>query len=371
MSLAAAFLLCALAGAAHACDLQSMSTQTEHMNDKCCAHGACDGTGVPAKCNTQCRPAFETFWSDCGAYMNYLPGTESMKNFAKLCEDGKPDEVGSKVTSCDAGTLLTTLLFSCSGVDQNNAQEFCGTECSRAIEDFQARCKHKPSVAGRAALDAAEGWLLTCKEFAVEPPSCHSKACNGAHDTHCAKADSRGECAELDADDNNVFCAWQVCKGRGGGAPPPPPVIKRPGCIDKKAINFDPKANVMAPGACLYNKPPPPPPFGPPPPTLPCNTHSMYGCKTKSACLAIKMQWVPCNTLAKFGGQCAGLSEEDGGQCTRCAICLLREKNLHTLAQPSTVHTVYCKLQTFPRSVRCIPESDCDAVTFSEHASTI
>lgn len=233
-----------------------------------------------------------------------------MKEFAAKCEDSKPDSSGSKVTTCDAGTLLTTLLFSCSGVDQNNAQEFCDTECSRGVKEYVHRCKGKESAAANIALTQAEGWLRKCianKDVA----KCHSAVCNGAHDNLCAKGNSRGACNQLSAQDNNVFCKWQVCKSRG---PPPPPAAKRPGCTDKKALNFDPKANVMAPGACLYG-PPPSPPDGPPPAPMPCTKNSFYGCKTQAACELVKRQWVPCSETTKYGGVCSGMNLEDGGQC--------------------------------------------------------
>ena len=103
-------LFAALAGHVAACDLASMGTQTEAMNSKCCAGNNCDATGVPRTCTDECRPAFETFWKDCGAYMAYVPGTEPMKDFAAQCEDSKPDGTGSKETECDAGSLLTTVL---------------------------------------------------------------------------------------------------------------------------------------------------------------------------------------------------------------------------------------------------------------------
>ena len=67
-------LLLALAALrAGACDITEMGPQTEAMNEKCCADGACNGAGVPSTCSASCAPVFETFWKDCGAYLNYLP----------------------------------------------------------------------------------------------------------------------------------------------------------------------------------------------------------------------------------------------------------------------------------------------------------
>ena len=192
-------LFAALAGHVAACDLASMGTQTEAMNSKCCAGNNCDATGVPSTCTDECRPAFETFWKDCGAYMAYVPGTEPMKDFAAQCEDSKPDGTGSKETECDAGSLLTTLLFECSGIDQNDAEQFCDSSCEIGVKDYVKRCQDKDAKRnqfGFEAMTQAEGWLKQCQVNDKEG-SCHSARCNDVNDVHCKKAHTVGQCSAL------------------------------------------------------------------------------------------------------------------------------------------------------------------------------
>lgn len=312
------------------CDLATMNKFSSRMNAACCKNNACPtGTTVPNKCSQDCAPVFLQFFEDCGAYLNGLPGGDAMHKFADVCK--KQDGAGSKTTSCDPGSLLSTMFFSCSGIDHNNKHAFCGTECAKGVQDFLDRCEKKKG--GDAAVyKQADKWVQQCA-VGDRHASCHASDCSlnaQGSEPHCAKAKSRAECYEQQVADNNIFCRWQHCKSHGP-SPPPHHSEPVPGCTDSKAMNFDPRATVMANGACLYPEPPPPPPFVPPPMHIPCSAKDYFGCKTKAECESVKRQWVPCDDLGHaYGFQC-GRPEGQHAK-GRCALPCTNEmpQNCHT-----------------------------------------
>ena len=117
---------------------------------------------MPKTCSKTCAPAFSAFWKDCGAYLAYLPGAEVMKEFAGKCEGRKPDKKDQDKSSCDAGTLLTTMFFTCANIDQNDAKAFCGTKCHDGVQDYVKRCRKTETAETRKIFNQANAWLKNC-----------------------------------------------------------------------------------------------------------------------------------------------------------------------------------------------------------------
>jgi hypothetical protein len=183
-------------------------------------------------CRFQCAPIFSAFWEDCGSFLGYT-GLSSFDDFAAKCQDKTPDDAGSNAAACDAGELLTTILFSCSSVDQNNPEDFCNTECSSKLSAFVLRCGSTQTTATSQIFQQARTWLGNCPAT-IE--SCHSPTCDGDSEPHCAAAPDRATCTVVNSAATSVFCQWQACEGAGGNPPPPPPVIV--GCMDTAALNY-------------------------------------------------------------------------------------------------------------------------------------
>ena len=307
-----------LASAAAACDGDSAQAQTTSVMNACCSGGVDCDSGVPATCSAECAPQFIAFWEDCGAFLNYLPGADAFTDFYQMCDGQSPDDSGGNAASCDAGELLTIILFSCSAIDQNNPNSFCNTECSTKVQGFINRCGSSQTADTAQIFEQAKGWLGGCAAD-NGAASCHSSSCFGDSEAQCAATSTRAECTTLNEAASNVFCRWQSCGG--GGDSPPPPVV-RPGCMDSTALNYDPTATVQSDGACLYDRPPSPP-------QVPCTATSNWACDTQEQCEAVGMQWVPCS-LPVFGG-----CTQSVGQCT----------NLCSAGSPEN----------------CYTKSDCDA----------
>lgn len=303
---------------ARGCDLTTMSSFSGHVNKVCCADGACpSGSTVPTTCSKNCAPVFVQFFEECGAYFSGLPSAQAMEKFANVCK-----AADSKTTSCDVGSLLTTMFFSCSGIDHNEKTSFCGTECAKGVQDFLDRCNQNKGN-DAAIYKQARKWVQQCA-IGDRHASCHASDCSldpQGSEPHCVKAKTRAQCYEQQIADNNIFCRWQHCKSHGP-APPPHHSEPVPGCTDSKAMNYDPRATVNANGACLYPEPPPPPPFVPKPVSIPCSAKDYFGCKTKTDCERVNRQWVSCEDLGHACECCFAHTTQPmpASTCTHCCL---------------------------------------------------
>jgi hypothetical protein len=208
---------------------------------------------------------------------------------------------------------LEVPLQTCSGIDQNVAKEFCHTECHKGVESYVKRCQKTETASTKQVFNQAKKWLSNC---AGPTNECHSTNCHGKDEDECQKSSTHEACVAQNAAANNIFCRWQHCAGREPSPPPPHKVIT--GCTDSKALNYNPKATVMADGSCLYKAKPVPPP--PPGSTSQCSKQRYYQCHTQAACEGAKMQWIPCTETIKYGGKCYGTQQKQGGQCARPCV---------------------------------------------------
>ena len=268
-------------------------------------------------CDAACAPVFNAFWEDCGAYLNFLPGTTGFTDFYQVCQHQAPS---TTVSSCDSGNLLTLMFFTCADVDQLNPNTFCNTPCFTGVRDFVGRCSKSETGATSALYNQARAWMAKCP--AVDAPkSCHSDACGGATDTQCGTAKTQAGCHAITTGANPVSCSWQTCDDDVGPPPPPPggpPVPPPPaptvisGCTDPTALNFDADATVQADGACLYGGAGPVDPgFG-----QNCAQGSPWGCNTQVLCEGSQNQWVSCQAMTQNQG-CTDCCSHSQGECVR------------------------------------------------------
>lgn len=305
-------------GAARACDPQSLQTQINQIETVCCAGQDCTA-GLPAVCDADCAPTFNDFWEDCGAYLNFLPGTSGFTDFYQACQTNAPST--DDASSCDSGNLITLMFFSCADVDQLNPNTFCNTECFHSVHDFVGRCSRQETVANAALYNQARAWMAQCPD-ATAPKRCHSTACGGATDAQCLTARTEAGCHAITTGDHPVTCRWQTC-GDDAGPPPPPPSPGPPppppppppavtGCMDPAALNFNPEATLQSDGACLYGGVGPVDPgFG-----QNCGQSSPYGCNNQKTCEDSGNQWVTCQMLNANNG-CTDCCQHSAGQCVR------------------------------------------------------
>jgi hypothetical protein len=332
MSLLACASAQAPGGALTPCTVATIQAHVNSMQATCCTGSECDA-GLPQTCSARCAPVFTQFWRDCGAYLEYMPGTDSFSAFDALCE-AADNSAGSQVQACDVGDLLTLVVFSCSAVDMTNPTGFCDTDCSHDIAQYVARCGAAAGVAGTAVLTQAQGWLASCSTDA-ETAACHASTCDGPNEHECSRADDRAQCHALTAADSSVFCSWHSCDGSIHGAPPPPAL---PGCKDTSASNYDPHATVSD-GSCLYGGGPVVNPCHATGTCTPCSVQSPWACDDASSCeqqyvldaagqpTSAHLQWVTCamtgDTSPSCRDQCtAPCTPHEPQNCYTAAECL-------------------------------------------------
>jgi hypothetical protein len=250
--------------------------------------------------------------------LKYLPGANTdFTDFSQKCQHQAPPPPNTD--PCASGKLLQIMFFDCSNVDNNNPNEFCHSKCSTKVRDFVKRCQHTKSPTTKEAFDQAEKWLQKCVGgIGGGDTSCHSVQCGGPHETQCRTAKSRKACDALSRTDSHVECAWKKCAEHHHGTPPPPPKIIA-GCMDKKALNYNPKATVQGAGACVFGGVHPPLPGmcsrtspygGCSPVSLSCQACGAHilteplvlhiaGCKTEQACVGAGQQWISCQMMVK------------------------------------------------------------------------
>ena len=321
------------------CSRSLYATKRAHTNPSFLHSSAGCNTGLPSECDETCAPVFKAFWEDCGAYLNYLPGTGGFTDFYQTCQhnDNLPS---TTVSSCDSGNLLTLMFFTCADVDQLNPNTFCNTPCFTGVRDFVGRCSAQETGATSALYNQARAWMAKCP--AVDrPKSCHSDTCGGATDTQCGTAHTKDGCHAITTGANPVSCSWQTCDDdvapppTPGGPPVPPPAPPQviSGCMDPTALNFMDDATVQADGACLYGGVGPVDPgFG-----QNCAQGSPWGCNTQVLCEGSQNQWVSCQAMTENQG-CADCCQHSQGECVRpCAPG--QPENCYTQAECTTAGT--------------------------------
>jgi hypothetical protein len=336
----AATLLLAACHNAAACDLGTLSQQTATIEATCCAgqEHKCATKGLPKSCSKACAPAFNAFWEDCGAYLKYLPTFSSaFTDFSQKCQHEAPSKP-PPTDDCSPGKLLTIMFFSCSDVNNNDANEFCGTKCNKEVEDFVARCKSKEEGESAESIKQASKWLSNCVK---EGPSkmCHDEECGGEHETQCNTADSESACKSItESKTNPVECSWKVCANTGDHHSPPPAPKIIPGCMDHKALNYDPAATVQADGACVYG-------HVKPPTGGVCDKRRPYGCHTEATCKQNGFQWLSCLFMQMNMGDLKAC-QHTNGECVRpCTASSYG--NCHTQADCTAASTPQRPLQWY------------------------
>jgi hypothetical protein len=303
---------------ASACDPDSLQTQINSIETTCCAGQDCN-SGLPAVCDAACAPVFNEFWEDCGAYLNFLPGTSGFTDFYQACQHQAPS---TDASSCDSGNLLTLMFFTCADVDQLNPNTFCNTPCFHGVHDFVGRCSKQETGTTTALYNQARAWMAKCPDVTAAK-RCHSTACGGATDAQCLTAKTETGCHAITTGDNPVSCRWQSCGDDAppppppGGAPPPPPPAPEviTGCMDPAALNYNSDATLQSDGSCLYGG------IGPVDPGFGqnCAQGSPWGCNSQQTCEANHNQWVSCQQLTYNQG-CTDCCQQSLGQCVRpCA----------------------------------------------------
>lgn len=171
----ALLLSTSLIGAATGCDVGTLTAQIASMEATCCQGESCND-GLPDVCDEACAPVFTGFWDDCGAYLAYVPGTDSFSTFYQQCESATPEQPGDAATSCDTGALLTVIFFQCSSIDQNNPNQFCNTDCSRGVQGYISRCSAEMTDATAGVFTQAQGWVAACATDGGTA-ACHASTC--------------------------------------------------------------------------------------------------------------------------------------------------------------------------------------------------